>query len=168
MWTRLVITGFGWFALLRLLLCLAFVYPHTITSQIRHLSPLEQPRFRTASIFILARISSPRTTMQADCTSGAPISSGGRGGRGGGRGRGGRCGRGKRRGTMRAQVSYIGKHMMRGIDLYDQAMRRGRHQGRLHNQQNQHHHHQPQQQQQLQEQQQQQQQQGEQRQQQPQ
>ena len=34
---------------------------------------------------------------------------------------------------MRAQVSYIGKHMMRGIDLYDQAMRRGRHQGRLHN-----------------------------------
>ncbi|KAI3005522.1 hypothetical protein CBS147346_4188 [Aspergillus niger] len=70
-------------------------------------------------------------------------------------------------GTMRAQVSYIGKHMMRGIDLYDQAMRRGRHQGRLHNQQqNQHHHHQPQQQQQLQEQQQQQQ--GEQRQQQPQ
>ncbi|KAI2820531.1 hypothetical protein CBS63078_10139 [Aspergillus niger] len=72
-------------------------------------------------------------------------------------------------GTMRAQVSYIGKHMMRGIDLYDQAMRRGRHQGRLHNQQqNQHHHHQPQQQQQLQEQQQQQQQQGEQRQQQPQ
>ncbi|GLA16939.1 hypothetical protein AnigIFM62618_004046 [Aspergillus niger] len=91
--------------------------------------------------------------MQADCTSGALISSGGRGGRGGGRGRGGRCGRWKRRGPMRAQVSYIGKHMMRGIDLYDQAMRRGRHQGRLHNQQNQHHHHQPQQQQQLQEQQ---------------